>query len=190
MEFLSILLIALGLSADCFAVALSGSIAMKTVTRLKVLRISFAFGLFQFIMALLGWLAGRTIVELVSAYDHWVAFALLVIVGGRMIWESRRKEEEHTRSTDITRGIVLLTLSVATSIDSLAVGLSLAFIKIDIVIAGSIIGIAAFILTSAGFLLGRKVSALAGERAELAGGIILIAIGLRILITHTLENGS
>jgi putative Mn2+ efflux pump MntP len=105
-----------------------------------------------------------------------------------MIWESRRSEDEHSKSTDISKGIILLGLSVATSIDSLAVGLSLAFIKIDIIMAGSIVGIASFIITSLGFLLGKKVSGRFGKRAELAGGIILIAIGVRILLTHILAG--
>lgn len=183
MDLLPIFFIALSLSADCFAVALSGGIAMRTVSPAQMLRVSFAFGLSQFIMPILGWLAGRTIVGVISAYDHWATFGLLVIVGGRMIRESLRPEED-LRGADITRGLTLVGLSVATSLDSLAVGLSFAFLEVSIIMASLTIGIIAFIVTASGFLLSRKVSKLVGRRAKLVGGVILIAIGLRILLSH------
>ena len=186
MNFLSVLLIALGLSADCFAVALSGSISMRTVSRLQILRTSLAFGLFQALMPVLGWLAGRTVVELIADYDHWVAFILLALIGGRMIWESFRSRDSRTERTDITKGILLLTLSVATSIDALAVGLTFAFLEVNIVMAVSTIGLVAFVATAIGFLLGRKAGNLIGRRAEAIGGVVLIGIGLRILLTHIL----
>ena len=186
MDFLSVLLIALGLSADCFAVALSGSIAMRTVSGLQVFRTSLAFGLFQALMPVLGWLAGRTIVEIIADYDHWVAFVLLAIIGSRMIWESFRSKDKPSESTDITKGLLLLVLSVATSIDALAVGLTFAFLEVNIVMAVSTIGLVAFVATTIGFLLGRKASGLIGKRAEAIGGVVLIAIGLRILLTHIL----
>ena len=186
MDFLSVLFIALGLSADCFAVALSGSIAMRTVSRLQILRISLAFGLFQSLMPVLGWLAGRTVVELIADYDHWVAFILLALIGSRMIWESFRSRDRRTERTDITKGILLLTLSVATSIDALVVGLAFAFLEVNIVMAVSTIGLVAFVATAIGFLLGRKAGNLIGRRAEAIGGVVLIGIGLRILLTHIL----
>ena len=186
MDFLSVLFIALGLSADCFAVALSGSIAMRTVSRLQILRISLAFGLFQALMPVLGWLAGRTVVELIADYDHWVAFILLALIGSRMIWESFRSRDRRTERTDITKGILLLTLSVATSIDALVVGLAFAFLEVNIVMAVSTIGLVAFVATAIGFLLGRKAGNLIGRRAEAIGGVVLIGIGLRILLTHIL----
>jgi len=186
MDFLSVLLIAISLSADCFAVALSGSIAMRTVSGLQIFRTSLAFGLFQALMPALGWLAGRTVVELIADYDHWVAFILLALIGGRMIWKSFRSGDSRTENTDITKGILLLTLSVATSIDALAVGLAFAFLEVNIVMAVSTIGLVAFVATAIGFLLGRKVSNLIGRRAEAIGGVVLIGIGLRILLTHIL----
>ena len=186
MDFLSVLLIALGLSADCFAVALSGSIAMRTVSGLQIFRTSLAFGMFQALMPVLGWLAGRTVVELIADYDHWVAFALLTLIGGRMIWESFRSRDKRTERTDIIKGILLLTLSVATSIDALAVGLTFAFLEVNILMAVSTIGLVAFVATAIGFLLGRKASGLIGKRAEAIGGVVLIAIGFRILLTHIL----
>lgn len=186
MDFLSVFLIAIGLSADCFAVALGGSIAMRTVSGLQIFRTSLAFGLFQVLMPALGWLAGRTVVELIAGYDHWVAFILLALIGGKMIWESFRSGDSRSKNTDITKGILLLTLSVATSIDALAVGLTFAFLEVNIVMAVSTIGLVAFVATAIGFLLGRKASSLIGRRAEAIGGVVLIGIGLRILLTHIL----
>ncbi|MBM2831788.1 MAG: putative Mn2+ efflux pump MntP [Dehalococcoidia bacterium] len=186
MEFLSLFFVALSLSADCFAVALSGSISMRTVSRLRALRTSLAFGFFQFLMPVLGWLAGRTIVEVISAYDHWVAFALLAFVGGRMVWQSLRERDQETLGADITRGFLLLTLSVATSLDALAVGLSFAFLQVDIVRASLTIGIVAFLATAIGFLLGRKVGKMLGRGAKLVGGLVLLGIGVSILLTHIL----
>ncbi len=185
MEFLYIFFIALGLSADCFAVAISGSISLRNPSSVQVLRTALAFGLSQFLMPIIGWLAGQTVVSLIAAYDHWVALALLVLVGGRMLWESFHSEEK-PREADITRGVTLLTMSVATSIDALAVGLSLAFLHINIWVASLIIGAVAFGVTVIGFFIGKKVSAVLGRRAKLLSGVILIAIGLRILLSHIL----
>ena len=183
--FLSILIIAIGLSADCFAVALGASIARKDLQTWQGLRVALAFGLFQSAMTIIGWLAGRTIIDLISAYDHWLAFGLLLFVGGRMIWESfHEKEGGEAKKTDITRWLVLLTLSVATSLDALAVGLSFAFLDVNLAMAGVTIGLAAFIITIFGFLAGKKLGELVGKRAEIIGGIILILIGLRILLEH------
>jgi putative Mn2+ efflux pump MntP len=188
LDILSILLIALALSADCFAVALSGSIHLKTSSFAPILRTAATFGAFQAIMPALGWLAGRTVANFISGYDHWVAFALLALVGGRMIWESFR-HEGGKKQIDISKGILLVTLAVATSIDALAVGLTFAFLKINIVIACITIGVVAFGVTVAGFTLGKGVRTWMGRYAESIGGIILIAIGFRILLTHILTAG-
>ena len=187
LDFLSILFIALGLSADCFAVALGGSISLKTISPPQLFRLSSMFGLFQALMPVLGWLVGQTVVNLIADFDHWVAFALLVIVGGRMLWEAFHDDNQH-QNADITRGLLLLTVSVATSIDALAVGLSFAFLKVNIWLASLTIGITAFVVTAVGFLLGRKAGELVGKRAEAVGGIILLIIGLRILVEHLLEG--
>ncbi|MFC1913321.1 manganese efflux pump MntP family protein [Chloroflexota bacterium] len=181
----SILFIALGLSADCFAVALSGSISMRSVSLLQKLRTSLTFGFFQALMPILGWLAGRTVVNIIADYDHWIAFIVLVLIGIRMIWESTREKKDHNK-IDITRGFILLTLAVATSIDALAVGLTFAFLRVRIVLASSLIGIVAFMVTMLSFVIGRKAGELIGKRAEAIGGVILIIIGLRILLTHIL----
>jgi len=186
-DFLSVLLIALGLSADCFAVALGSSASIRSYSKTLAVRVAIAFGLFQALMPVIGWLAGQTIVEFIADYDHFVAFALLAFIGGRMIWGSVRSENENNKSTDINKWSVLLTLALATSIDALAVGLSLAFLRVHIAIASVTIGLVAFVITIIGFLLGKKVGKLIGKRAELVGGIVLIAIGLRILISHLLD---
>jgi putative Mn2+ efflux pump MntP len=183
--FLSLLLIAIGLSADCFAVALCGSCTLKTLTRVQMLRAALSFGIFQAVMPVLGWLAGRIFVNFISSFDHWLAFGLLGFVGGKMVWESFHPEKEE-KTIDITKGWLLLTLSVATSLDALAVGLSFAFLKVNILTASLTIGVTAFIITIAGLLLGKKVGELVGKRAELVGGIILIGIGVRILLSHLL----
>jgi putative Mn2+ efflux pump MntP len=185
--FLSILFIALGLSADCFAVSLAGSISLKKFRYIQVFRTALAFGSAQALMPLIGWLVGRTVINYISAYDHWVAFGLLGIVGGRMIWEAFHEKEEGRKNTDITRGWLLLTLAIATSIDALAVGLSFAFLEINIGYAILVIGLVTFCISTLGFYIGRKAGSLLGQRAKIIGGIILIGIGLRILLDHLLE---
>lgn len=185
-DLVSIILIAVSLSADCFAVALGASVSGGRITFLRVLRISLSFGVFQALMPVLGWLAGRTIVEYIANYDHWLAFILLVLVGGRMVWESFHDKDERSKNKDITKGLLLLVLSIATSIDALAVGLSFAFLEVNIVFASTTIGIVALIVTALAYILGNKIGSLVGKRAETAGGIILIGIGLRILLEHML----
>ena len=185
LDILSILLIALALSADCFAVALSGSINIKPSSVAPILRTAATFGAFQAIMPALGWLGGRTVVDFIEDYDHWAAFILLGIIGGRMIWESFRPLASK-KQIDITEGLPLVTLAFATSIDALAVGLSFAFLKVNIAIACLIIGLVAFGVTIAGFTVGKKVKTWLGKYAEAIGGAILVAIGLRILLTHIL----
>jgi len=139
-------------------------------------------------MPALGWLAGRTVVEFIADFDHWVAFTLLAIVSGRMLWESFRPERSQNKEADITKGLLLLTLSIATSIDALAVGLSFAFLSVNIALASPTIGAVAFIVTTIGFILGKRVSKLIGKRAEVIGGVILLAIAFRILLSHILPG--
>lgn len=184
--FISILLVAIGLSADCFAVALGASAQIKRRFRLQVWRISLSFGLFQALMTVIGWLAGKTVVDFIQSFDHWIAFALLAIVGGRMIREALRPQEDGEKKTDITGWLTLIILSVATSIDALAMGLSFALLDINIVLASITIGLVSLIATSIGLALGRKANQLLGKRAEIVGGIILIAIAFRILLSHLL----
>ncbi len=185
MEIWEILLIALGLAMDCFAVALGiGTNGLKKTARM-VLRLAFHFGLFQGGMAFIGWLAGRQIADLISRVDHWVAFSLLLWVGGKMVRGSFKKEDE-SKAGDPTRGGSLVMLSLATSIDALAVGLSLAFIDGSILVSSMIIGVTSFVLSVAGYLLGDRLGYRFGKRMELVGGLILIGIGIKVLLSHLL----
>jgi len=183
--FTAILMTAIGLSADCFAVAVSISISERALSFHKLFRFPLSFGLFQAVMLALGWLGGRTIVGFISSYDHWVAFGLLVFIGGRMVWESFHEKEERT-DRDITQWFTLLALSVATSIDALAAGLSYALLNMGIFIAAITTGLTTFFITILGHFIGKRVGALVERWADIAGGIILILIGVRILLQHLL----
>lgn len=185
MSLLLILGIALGLAMDAFAVSLGLGLSLKPATGGQTLRLASSFGLFQFVMAVLGWSVGETLARHIEKYDHWVAFALLLGVGGKMISESLKPEKEsRTGRSDPTKGVSLLVLSVATSIDSLAVGLSLAALRADIVFPAAVIGIVAFGMTVVGMKIGPALGRVIGRRAELLGGVVLIAIGVRILAGH------
>jgi putative Mn2+ efflux pump MntP len=185
-DFWSVLVIAISLSADCFAVALGASISQKTLPFLRFWRLPVLFGLFQSIMCVLGWLAGRSIVDFISAFDHWIAFGLLLIIGVRMIWESFHESDKEKKQKNLSSWPVLLLLAIATSIDSLAAGLSFGFLAASITAAAVTIGVTSLVITAVGILLGKKVGALVGERAEMVGGIVLIIIGVRILLEHLL----
>jgi len=183
MQIWEVLLIALGLAMDCFAVAISiGTCDLHKTTR-KVLRLSFHFGLFQGLMAFIGWFAGSRIVNLISSFDHWIAFTLLVWVGWRMIRESFSRDEDKKRG-DATKGGSLVLLSIATSIDALAVGLSLAMADTSILTASLIIGFVSFALAIAGYLLGSRLGERFGKHMELLGGLILVGIGIKVLVEH------
>jgi len=184
MDPATLLLTALGLSMDCFAVAVGGSLLMPSLARPQVLRAACCFGIFQAGMAGLGWLGGRTIVGVIEDFDHWIAFALLFLVGSRMIYESYQSHDGSSRRVDVTSGATLIVLSVATSIDALAVGVSLGFLGSGIFRASLVIGMVAFLVTGIGFSLGRRVGAATGRWAGIAGGLVLVGIGVRILITH------
>jgi putative Mn2+ efflux pump MntP len=179
-----LLLIALSLAVDCFAVAVSASVANRHFSRGLMFRLAVAFGGAQFAMNAAGWFAGRTVVEFIQQYDHWVAFGLLSIVAGRMLWEFFRNEEGEQK--DLSRGMLLFTLAIATSIDALAVGLSFAFLKVDIWVASIAIGVVTFGVVCLGVLIGARVGALTGRWAKLAGALVLLGIGIRILVTHLL----
>jgi len=186
MDLWSLLALACALAMDAFAVAIVSGIALNPLTRRQIFRLSFHFGLFQALMPAIGWLAGNAVYRYISGVDQWVAFGLLSFVGGKMLLESFHKEEDKKASKDPTKGWDLVILSVATSIDALAVGLSLAVIGERILKPAIIIGLVAAAFTLIGMRLGRKIGALWGKRVEAAGGIVLIAIGLRILIAHLL----
>ena len=184
MDTLTLLGISIALAVDAFAVALAAGAVLNPLAERRWFRLSFHFGLFQALMPIAGWLAGRSIQQWISAYDHWIAFGLLTLVGGRMILEALRGDTETKFVRDPTRGGTMVMLSVATSIDALAVGFSLATLGVDIWLPALVIGIVAAVLTVAGMLLGRKVGSLWGQRVEIVGGIVLCLIGVKILVDH------
>ncbi|MDP2360363.1 MAG: manganese efflux pump MntP family protein [bacterium] len=181
MDLIQTILLALALAMDAFAVSLACS-AVLPAGRRPAFRLAFHFGLFQALMPVLGWLAGLSLAGLLYAVDHWLAFGLLAWIGLRML-RAREKEVDEDRP-DPTRGWTLLALSVAVSLDALAVGLSLAFLGVEIWQPVLVIGVVTGLLSWAGVRLGRRLGSAWGPRMERAGGIILILIGLRILATH------
>ena len=180
-----VLAIALGLAMDAFAVSLGIGLTLKGITPKQTFRLAFHFGLFQFLMPIIGWLAGENILKYIQAFDHWVAFGLLLFIGGRMILESFKFGEKSKKYvSDPTKGSSLLILSLATSMDALAVGLSLAAIRVDIIYPAVVIGIVAFCMTVLGVKIGPFLGKLIGKRVELLGGIILLLVGIKILFDH------
>ncbi len=185
MNGLTVLGMAFGLAMDAFAVAVATGLALEQITGRHRFRLGFHFGLFQFLMPVLGWLAGRGVAEHIQAFDHWVAFGLLSFVGGKMIWESLGSHRGHRPPrADPTRGWSLVTLSVATSLDALAVGFSMATLGVSIWIPSVVIGVVAGAMTTVGLSFGRRLGAGWGRFAEVAGGLVLLAIGVKILLSH------
>ncbi len=176
-----ILGIALALAMDAVAVSISCGIALKKHRILQALRISGSFGLFQAVMPVVGWLAGLGFRRLIERYDHWIGFCLLVFIGCRMIYESVHVGE---KKLDPTRPGVLFVLSVATSIDALAVGFSFSLLKTGIIGPVLLIGAVTFILSFMAVLTGRRFGILFEKKVEIAGGLILIGIGTKILLDH------
>jgi putative Mn2+ efflux pump MntP len=173
---------AVGLAMDASAVSLVAGACGAVKGRRAAFRLAFHFGLFQFMMPVIGWFIGSRIAGLISSVDHWVAFALLAIVGGRMI----RSGFDHlaTCPPDPSRGMTLLTLSLATSIDALAIGLSLAMLQVSIWQPSAIIGLVTAALSLIALQLGKRLGMAIGKRMEIAGGVLLFLIGLRILLSH------
>ena len=183
MNFVEVLLMAVGLAMDAFAVSLGVGAAGQANSARARFRLSFHFGLFQFLMPILGWLGGTWVAHLIGSVDHWVAFGMLALVGGRMM-RSGFDAGEAQDSDDPSRGRTLVMLAVATSIDALAVGLSLAMLRINVLQPSIVIGIITASLSLAGLFLGHKLGTAFGKPTKVIGGLILIGIGLRVLVTH------
>jgi putative Mn2+ efflux pump MntP len=185
MEPLTLIGIAIGLAMDAFAVSIGVGLTLKQVDARQTFRLAFHFGLFQALMPVIGWLAGITVEKWIAPVDHWIAFGLLAAVGGKMIYESFHDgDDDEGEPADPTKGASLVVLSVATSIDALAVGLSLAVLSVDIWYPAVVIGLVAGALTVIGIRLGSRFGALFGRRMETVGGIVLLVIGFRILAEH------
>ena len=183
MSIITILVLALGLAMDAFAVAITAGMVLPRLSFRPVFRLSWHFGLFQFIMPIIGWLAGFTVQNLIAAYDHWIAFGLLSFIGCKMIYESLHTKTD-THKADPTRGWNLVLLSLATSIDALAVGLSMGVLGVRVWLPSVLIGIVAGLMTVLGMFLGRRLGKLLGTKIAFVGGLILIAIGIKILLEH------
>ncbi len=183
MQWLSLAALALALAMDAFAVAIVTGLSLSPLTGRRVFRLSFHFGLFQALMPILGWAAGAAIYRHLAGFDHWVAFGLLAFIGAKMIAGATREQRERKRP-DPTRGWDLVLLSIATSVDALAVGLSLALVGTGIVVPAVVIGIVAAGMTILGMLLGRRLGILWGKRVEMIGGLILIFLGLKLVLDH------
>lgn len=177
--------IALGLAMDALAVSIAAGLTLPRVTHRHVFRLAFHFGLFQFLMPVIGWLAGRTIAVHLNDYDHWIVFGMLGFIGGKMLWEAWKHDEADERE-DPTRGWKLVMLSIATSLDALAVGLSLALLQVSIWGPSVVIGLVAGLLTMLGIRFGSQIGGRFGRWAETAGGLVLIGIGVRVLALHLL----
>jgi putative Mn2+ efflux pump MntP len=182
MGLITIIVIAFGLAMDAFAVSIVSGAAYRKLKLKHALRMALFFGAFQAFMPLIGSLAGLTIRDHIAEYDHWVAFGLLAAVGGKMIYESFKIAPKKKFNPDDI--FVLLLLSIATSIDALAVGITLSFLKVSIAMAVIIIGLVTFVLSFLGVYIGKKAGHFFESRIEAIGGIVLIALGIKILIKH------
>lgn len=183
MDLLTTFIIALGLAMDCFTVSVTSGIIIRNLKMRNAVKIALFFGLFQAVMPCIGWLAGVGMKSFITGFDHWVAFGLLALVGGKMIYESFKIEGEKKESNPLNI-YILLMLSIATSIDALAIGVTLAFLDTVIIWPVIIIGAVTFIVSFLGIYAGNKFGHIFGSKMEAVGGLVLIAIGVKILITH------
>jgi ZIP family zinc transporter len=188
MPMLSILLIALSLAMDAFAVSITSGVTIQRVKVRQALLIAFFFGLFQAVMPVLGWAAGQWLVRWIEMVDHWIAFALLLYVGGHMIIQALHIEDDPDDIQNPLHIPTLFMLAIATSIDAFAIGISLSMIRVSILMPVLIIGAVTFVLSFAGVYFGRLFGHLNEKKLEIAGGVILIGIGIKILIEHLIEH--
>lgn len=180
--------IAIGLSMDALAVSVANGIMIKKLQARHALRIAFSFGFFQAMMPLIGWAAGITFSSYIKEIDHWVAFGLLVLVGSRMIWESFTISKKDEAERNCLHFPTLLVLSIATSIDALAVGVSFAFLDITIWIPILVIGMITFVICLIGIIAGNKLGPLLGSKLGVIGGLVLILMGFKILTEHLMDK--
>ncbi len=187
MSYLELFAIAVGLSMDAFAVSICKGLSVRRLRPRHNIICGLYFGGFQALMPVFGWLLGRQFESLIKSVDHWIAFALLVLIGANMIREAVKNEEENLNDSFSPK--TMLPLAVATSIDALAVGVTFAFLDVEIVPAVSMIGATTFILSAIGVKIGNVFGAKYKSKAELVGGIVLIAMGIKILIEHLFFGG-
>ena len=190
MSFFTVFLLAVALSMDAFAVALASGCAIREVRLRQYVRVSAAFGFFQFFMPVLGWFLGQSVHHFIEAWDHWLAFVLLAWIGGNMLRSGigglRKNEPVSCPQSDPTAGWNLLLLAVATSIDALAVGVTFAFLDVNIGAAVGIIGVTTFALSLVGVVVGNRFGARYEKPSTILGGLVLIAIGVKTVLEHYL----
>jgi putative Mn2+ efflux pump MntP len=187
MSFGALLLLAVGLAMDATAVAAARGCTTPKILPRHVALVAAFFGGFQALMPLIGWLLGSRVGPLVQAWDHWIAFALLAAIGGKMLWEARpsaREEGDGDRQADLFGVKVLLLLAVATSIDSLAVGITLPILNAPLLLSLTTIGVTTALLSAVGLVAGRRFGSMLGKRLDIAGGVMLIGLGTKILVEH------
>ncbi|MEA2104541.1 MAG: manganese efflux pump MntP family protein [Candidatus Cloacimonadota bacterium] len=182
MDIITLILIAVGLSMDSFAVSVTNGLTIRDLNARRILTISFSLAFFQSLMPLIGWLAGIEIEKYIKEFDHWIAFLLLLLIGGKMIYEGLQKNGVE-KDTEL-KILILIGQSFATSIDAFAVGISFAFLNLSIITSVLLIGLVTFIASIIGLQLGKYFGKRIGKSVEIFGGIVLIGIGMKILIEH------
>lgn len=182
MGFPELFILAVGLSMDAFAVSICKGLSIRALMPRHAVIVGLWFGAFQALMPLIGWLLGASFADKIAAVDHWIAFVLLSIIGGNMIKEALGKGEEDCDPS--LAPMTMLLLAVATSIDALAVGVTFAFLRVDILPAITLIGVCTFIISAAGVKVGNVFGTRYKSKAELFGGVVLVLIGLKILLEH------
>jgi putative Mn2+ efflux pump MntP len=185
MNLVAIVIIAFSMSADAFAAALGKGAMLERPRFSEAVRTGLVFGIVEAVTPLIGWAAGLAASTYITAIDHWIAFALLAAIGGKMIWESVRRPVEQERPNRHSFRLLLMT-AIGTSIDALAVGVTLAFLNAYILLTAAAIGLATFMMTTVGFMVGHFIGGTFGRIAEALGGLGLILIGTKILIEHTM----
>lgn len=182
MELYELFIIAVSLSMDAFAVSICKGLSIRALLPRHALIVGLWFGAFQALMPLAGWLLGAAFADMIAAVDHWIAFGLLCFIGGNMIREALDREEEDCDPS--LAPLAMLVLAVATSIDALAVGVTFAFLRVDILPAVTLIGACTFLISAAGVKVGNVFGARYKSKAELFGGVVLVLIGAKILLEH------
>ena len=182
MGIIQLLILAVGLSMDAFAVSICKGLSIRKLKLRQALVVGVWFGTFQALMPAVGWLLGSAFTDLIVSVDHWIAFVLLSLIGGNMIRESFSREEEETDPS--LAPMTMLLLAVATSIDALAVGITFAFLRVDVLPAVTLIGVCTFLISAAGVKIGNVFGSRYKSGAELAGGVVLVLIGVKILLEH------
>jgi len=182
MDFITLLLIAVGLAMDSFAVSITAGLSLKQFKLNTIIRISVIFAVFQGLMPIIGWLLGQRFIYLIGIYDHWVVFLLLFLIGSKMIYEAWRSEDVFCINIYCNKAIGIL--AVATSIDALAVGISFSLLEVDIFYCALLIGLVTLFFSFLGLTLGLKLGSLFGRKLEWFGGFLLIVIGIKVLVSH------